>query len=547
MNRKVIAAGALAALGALGALELQWRRAEVPKKARIHQEIQALSQCLLGSVAPSASSSEDERRARLRALSGDPSAWPGPCQDKLQALRRSLRERPSEASRELLPLAEEAHQALSALTPGVLAAFREGATDALPVAWIAPLRALLARAGARSGVPSRSSGGAGPRALGVGEVLPIPLTAASSMVAASARGGVLGLFFVDPSSGAVLCRTRDQGQSMRCQRLRVPSGTVVTLVPGDTPEALVLVERRDATGSRSLSVASPDALEAPLFTLPEPPLRSLPLLVSGDRLLAITMGPGGASLVQVPRGGGPGSAVPYGLPAEREALLVRGQDAVWALGVGDGQLLARRVGDSDAGAAAPVVVSRLQGIDAVLSRCDADRGAWVVASDRGETVVLRVASGAPSRVGSARGLGFPVTLSCDDLGVTLVGGDRVASCTEARCDEGFADTGTRRVVRFGDGLLRVSLTPNGALRASVHGLDGARRSTHAVRDDAAHGGLSVQNLWLATVSRGVVLLGAGEPSVALSSRDGARWDFAREGVEVPLRPLRPRDLLPSRR
>jgi hypothetical protein len=378
-------------------------------------------------------------------------------------------------------------------------------------------------------------------------VLPLPLTPASSLAATSARGGVLRLFFVDPQVGTVLCHTRDQGRSVRCQRLQALSGVVVTLVPGDGPEALVLVEHRDATGSRSLSVASPEALETPLFVLPEPPLRSLPLYVSDDRLWAVTAGAGGTHVVTVPRGGVATADPAPGFLPDREAALARGSDGVWVLRVGPHGLQARRLSGADGGVGPELQVSTLQGSDAVLSRCDTDRGAWVVASDRGEAVVLRVASGAPSRVGAVAGVGFPLQLACDDQGVTLVGSDRVASCDALRCAAGFTDTGTRRFVRHGEGLLRVGLTPAGALRASVHTLNGARQGTVAPRDDAAHGGLSVHNLWLAPAGRAVLLLGAGEPSVALSSVDGVRWDFAREAVEVPLRPLRPRDLLPSRR
>lgn len=187
--------------------------------------------CLVGGGPLPARPGALEARVRRIALGDDGVApWPARCARHLDPLRRATRgvSDPPAALRDVSQRAATLADALGAET-GV-ARFREG-DGALDLRWMRALDALrgavaaFARSQGRAvKVPSSQHGPSQLPGLAI-ETLPLSLSPRATLLGTRAEPGVFALAWTDADGARVVCRTADQGVSVRCRR-----GTDVTEV-----------------------------------------------------------------------------------------------------------------------------------------------------------------------------------------------------------------------------------------------------------------------------------------------------------------------------
>lgn len=553
----------------------EWRRREARRVrevvAKVIERTSSLEGCLLGNGAiPTRPAALDARLRRL-ALGAPPGApWIAGCTSHLDAIGKLVTEtpRPTDGLRALAPHVEDLRRALTSTeTTAAVTRFREGDGAAGLDAWVAPLRRLHAQAASLA----RSEGLAAPAARArnaptllptvTEDVLPFSLDPGSVLDGVNLAGGVFSVLFVEPSRDRVFCRTRDEGGSVRCQRFTTrPDGDIVTwLVAHDRPEALVLVDhagRRAAVPTLPvMSVASVDALDQPLYTLSAPVAQSLPLAVSEGVLYAMTRAGEAVSLERVARGSASRNTTPAGVPAGREAVVTLAGEHAWWIGVGENAahtptLLARRLPGSVTEALAPVSeVTALRSSSALLSACRAGGRAWVMVNDAPLTRLVMIDSDGAHVVGDPVRVDIPATIACDDGGAVLAGETHAHHCTRDGCAQQWDIPGLRRFARVEGEVVAVYTSRDGGNALRVRHAPAERFTSApatAIDDDAAHGGVSAQGLWLFTVGRKLVLFVAGSATSVLWSDDrGDHWHAAREAVETraparsPARPPRP--------
>jgi hypothetical protein len=552
MRPRVVALVVLAVvLGLAAALarrrHLDARRLADQRAAAVgaHALSAALDRCLFGDEPV------DDRslaaRARRVALHRDTApAWPGACATHALALVDAVRRAPAPPP----PLARAADRAMAvtrALTDNALLAatkgFRDGTSDVDAFTW-APLVAALHAADRSLATayglgPARAPRVPAPRALAsaAGDLVPASVAPGATVAGVSAAAGTLSVLFIEPGRERVFCRTRDRGVTVACRRLR---GDVAPpyLVANDDAEALLLRADPGAT------IAPADSLDAPVFTVGAPLVRSLAARVSGGTLYAVADVAGAMTLARCPRGA-PCARFPLGAAVTGDAAVLSSSAARWWLGVATSDatpaLVARRL-SPDAPPADPVTVTALTSGATLLASCHADGVAYAAASDGPRAHLVAFEADAPPRVlGTLTGVGVPAELVCDAAGATLVGASLVGSCERrGGCAEPVALDGQRRVARVGGELVVVSTTRDGGdgLRAR-HGAPGeiTRARAWAVDDDAAHGGVSARDLWLFTAGDHLVLFATGATTAVLWSSDrGERWQASREPVDA--RPMR---------
>ncbi len=552
MRPRLVALVVLAVVLALAAAlarrrHLDARRLADQRAAAVgaHALSATLDRCLFGEEPV-----DDRARPRARrvALHRDTApAWPGACATHALALVDAVRRAPAPPP----PLARAADRAMAvtrALTDNALLAaakgFRDGTSDVDAFAW-APLVAALHAADRSLATayglgPARAPRVPAPRALAsaAGDVVPASVAPGSTVAGVSAAAGTLSVLFIEPGRERVFCRTRDRGVTVACRRLR---GDVAPgyLVANDDAEALLLRADPGAT------IAPADALDAPVFTVGGPLVRSLAARVSGGTLYAVADVAGAMTLARCPRGapcarfplGAPRRATPRCSPRAPPA-----GGSAWRRPDATPALVARRLSPD-----APPADAR-HGDGPRLGRHAARelprRRRRVRRRDRrGPRAPRRLRSGcAPARPRGAHGRRRP-------RGARVRRGGRdarrdlalVGSCERrGGCAEPVALDGQRSVARVGGELVVVSTTRDGGdgLRAR-HGAPGdvARARAFAVDDDAAHGGVSARDLWLFTAGDHLVLFATGATTAVLWSSDrGERWQASREPVDA--RPMR---------
>lgn len=366
------------------------------------------------------------------------------------------------------------------------------------------------------------AGARSPVATVVQDVAPLPLTAASVFSGASAAGGTLTVMFREASASRV-CRTRDRGATLRCRTLAddAPRGIARGLIEHDRAEALVLFER---AGAQRV-----EALDVPDVTAFSVAGRLVTATVVGDTLYGATVTPAGPATLRVRRANAP-SVRASTLSFERGAAVVHGADAsvhqVFSMISGGAT---PTLGAQLAGDAATAWTLALAGPPVTFVRgCQGDAVGYVAASDGAQTTVVAFDRGAPRELGRLSIAGAALRLSCDDAGVALHDGERVAWCPRGgACDAVVSQPGLLSVLRAGSSLWGVTRAAAGALRI----WRGERFSTWrplCLADDAAHGGISAERAWLAPAGERVVLLTQGAVNMVLSTEDGRAWRSARE-------------------
>jgi hypothetical protein len=574
--KRGIAAVIAVALGVAAYFGLRaWRQREARRihdvVVRVVDHTSSLEGCLLGNGA--IPTRPDALNARVRRLAlGTPrgALWVTGCASHLDALKKLATEtpRPTDPLRALAPRIEDLHRVLMGHeTHSALTRFRAGDGAEGIDAWVAPLQRLHAQTAALARTEGLRAPVArvtnAPRLLPTvtEDVLPFSLDPGSVLDGVNLAGGVFSVLFVEPSRDRVFCRTRDEGTSIRCQRFATrPDGDIVTwLVAHDRPEALVLV---DHAGRRAtlpslpvMSVASIDALDQPLYTLSAPIAQSLPLAVSEGMLYAMTRAGETVSLERVGRGSAARSSVAAGVPSGREAVITLAGGRAWWISVGENAahspvLLARSLpGSVTEALAPPAEVTALRASSALLSACRAGERAWVMVNDAPLTRLVVIDADGARVVGEPVRVDIPAAVTCDDGGAVLAGETHAHHCTRDGCSQQWEIPGLRRFARVDGEVVEVYATRDGGSALRVRHATPERfvsATAAAIDDDAAHGGLSAQGLWLFTVGHRLVLFVAGSATSVLWSEDhGDHWHAAREAVETraparsPARPPRP--------
>lgn len=259
--------------------------------------------CLLGAGPAPARAAALEARVRRIALGDDGAQpWPGRCARHLEPLRRATRgvSDPPAALRDVVTRARALGEELSReSTRAAVERFREGAAE-LAAGWLGPLEGLRRAAREFARAQGRSlkvaSGQHAPAQLPplATETLPLTLAPAASLVGTRAGEGSFALAWSDADGAGVVCRTADQGVSVRCRR--GPADPAEVFSPADGSAATWRgrrVERvvrggvlrvRDADGRwRALT---DDVAHGGLD------VRAAWLVALGERLLLVTAGDG---------------------------------------------------------------------------------------------------------------------------------------------------------------------------------------------------------------------------------------------------------------
>lgn len=259
--------------------------------------------CLLGGGPPPARAAALEARVRRIALGDDGAQpWPGRCARHLEPLVRATRGvgDPPAALRDVVTRAGALGAELSReSTRAAVERFREGAADLSP-AWLAPLEGLRRASGEFARAQGRSlklaSGQHAPAQLPAlaTETLPLTLAPTASLVGTRAGEGAFALAWSDADGARVVCRTADQGATVRCRRGPADPAEAFTPVDGRAVswrgrgvERAVrggVLRVRDADGRwRALT---DDAAHGGLD------VRAAWLVALGERLLLVTVGDG---------------------------------------------------------------------------------------------------------------------------------------------------------------------------------------------------------------------------------------------------------------
>ncbi len=549
-GRRALALGAVVVLGGSAGALVYWQqrasqKREATREALVWVDPMArVEGCLFGTEPPSARPGEFPRQLRRVALGPDTArAWPSRCLEPLSALR------PASPRFDALRAALRADDAL------VTTLRRDGSSAELG-AWRPAWDALRAEVAARltaAGVTLRAASLADaprPRAVEVGDDLPVSLSESATTAGVSLGDGVLSVMWVDHTRERIFCRSRDGGGTVKCRRFPPPgpTGGVLALLASDRAEALVLVDQ----GASSYAVASADDPWSPLFGLRGIPLTSLPLRVRRDVVFAVTQRAGRAQFEQVVRAV-PGAVAPLGpeVGLDRESALVAAGDpsTVWwvtsTTTPGGLALDFRGLGTQSAWRSpAP-----LQSAAALLSTCHAGGVAYVAVADGATTRVLVIDAQGPRELGSVGALGRSLRLSCDGAGVTLVSETTFQSCAlPTGCTGPVAVPGLRALARAGDTLVMVRAVgeheaPRVVRRPLATADSDARDEVVVLSDDTRHGGLAVRAAWMFTSGSRLLLFMAGDATVVRWSDDqGRSWHASREADDTPARPMRAEEL-----
>lgn len=547
---RALVVGAVVVLAGGAAGLIGWQR-RVAHRRQAEREAQAwvdpmarVEGCLFGTETSPAGLRELPRHLRRVALGPDAlRAWPSRCVDPLAAARLTS------------PLVEPLRAALRADDAIVTTLRREGTGADLGgwrPAWEA-LRLDVADRLATSGVSLREPSLADaprPRAVEVGEELPVSLTESATLAGVSYGDGVLSVMWVDRSRERVFCRSRDGGGTIRCRRFPAPapSGGVLALLPSDRAEALVLIDQ----GAGSYGVASADDPWSPLFGLRGIPLASLPLRVRRDVVFAITQRGGHAQFEQVARGA-PGAVAPLGpeVALDRESALVAVGDpsTVWwatSTATPGGLALDFR------GLGTPIAwrsPASLQSPTALFTACHAGALSYVAIADGAATRVLAIDAQGPRELGTLGALGRTLRLSCDGAGVTVVGDGSFQSCTlTGLCGAPTSVAGLRALARAGDSLVIARAVgehdaPRVLRRPLASPGDASHDEVVVLSDDTRHGGLASRAAWMFSSGTKLLLFLVGDATVVRWSDDqGRTWHPSREAEETPARPMRAEEL-----
>ncbi len=545
-----MALGAVVVLGGAAGALLFWQHRTSQKREATREALAwvdpmaRVEGCLFGTEPPSARAGEFPRHLRRVALGPDTArAWPSRCVEPLAA------NRPSTPELDALRTALRADDALVATLR------RDGSSADLGAwrpAWDA-LRAEVSDRLAAAGVSLREPSLADaprPRAVEVGDDLPVSLSESATTIGTSLGDGVLSVMWVDRSRERIFCRSRDGGGTVKCRRFPAPgpSGGVLALLASDRAEALVLVDQ----GAASYAVASADDPWSPLFGLRGIPLTSLPLRVRRDVVFAVTQRAGHAQFEQVVRAV-PGAVVPLGpeVGLDRESALVAAGDpsTVWwvtSTATPGGLALDFRGLGTQSAWRSP---ASLQSPAALLTTCHAGGLAYVAVADAAATRVLVIDAQGPRELGSVGVLGRSLRLSCDAAGVTLVGETAFQSCAlPSGCTEPVTVPGLRALARAGDTLVMVRAVgehdaPRVVRRPLATPGSDARDEVVVLSDDTRHGGLAVRAAWMFTSGSRLLLFMSGDATVVRWSDDqGRSWHASREADDTPARPMRAEEL-----
>lgn len=549
MNRRIVISLSLAAAAGLASLAA-WRGVRSHREAAARGALTAFAPrwarvegCLFGDGAIPRERDAAARRFRRLAVGRGADRWPSRCVDGVS------RDAPPQLRADLAMLPRVWRPVDAAV-----AAFREGggalAVDAALAAH-EDLRAQVLGAFTAAGVraPSPLAQGS-PRALEAltGDVLPIPLDASASLVATHLADGTFTALWIDRTRARVACRSRDRGASIRCWRVAAGDGghTLVTLVGHDRAEALAMVE---VTGPpASVHVASLDRLDAPLFPYTDHPVTSLAARVLSDTLLAAVQAPDGAALDRVARGDTRRTRDALAVPDRRESVIVQAgaPPRAWWLAngldpAGHDAVVARAVPaslDEPVGAASSVTST--DGPMVLLTACQSGHVTWVSAVGSTQASLIRVDGDGPRAVASPAVPDLPSTLACGPDGATLLGATSVQHCdASGHCAAQEHREGPHRIVVAGDERVEVIRTDDGALRVRRADADAlAQARFEPVADDAAHGGVTAQEMWLFALDERLLLVTAGDTAASLWSADrGRTWHASREADELPPRRL----------
>ncbi len=558
-NRRSLAwLGALAAATVVAVShgrDLRRRRAAEHFAALSVARLGPTEACLLGPGGAPADARQATQRARARALApgGVPMGWPARCVDTLDdALQGPPHVAASEsAARAVTHAALVLRDALA--TPESTREpmdFRDGRAAWTTPPWVAPLEhydhavGALGRLHGLPGPDSRLS--ASPlRALPSlsADVVPLPLSVGAILAGANYAAGTLALEFIDPTHRRLLCRSRDRGESIACHWLTPPDhATAVLLVRHDRAEALVLVDR-DGTDF----VDPADALGTGVFPLGASAARTFALRVFNDTLYAMVDTPAGAALERVSRGGAAMARQPADVSPTAEAAMLTpdapgvSPGAWWLAAATDHDapvLVARRLPDNLASPPTPPVrIATLGSPTALLEPCEAQDVGYVAVLDAPVgSLVATDALGPPRVIGSLAPPDLPATLVCDADGATVIGATTVQSCRrQGGCTPPWTARGVRAFARSDGSLTEVLAAAGGGLRIR-HGAPEQlnTRPMIPLADDAAHGGVDAQALWLFAAGDHLVLITLGDTHTVLWSADaGTSWHPARETQGAP--------------